>query len=156
MRYRVLAVSLPLVLALTLIVLSPASAGPRTATTTITDHGDCSFTVTYEWSGFPGTGLVAQVALGYRDEVWGLNSVFASADFPEEAGSPGNSVSAKFTLSGVPTDEHPYFGRGALLAPAKKGPYTLSSVRGSVVYSGDTDSQACGSIVTVTAETSLP
>jgi hypothetical protein len=153
MPYRVLAVLLPLLLALTLVVLSPASAGQRTATTTITDHGDCSFTVTYEWTGFPGTGLDAQLALAYR-EVGGLNVFFAFADFPDQLGSDG-SVAAKFTLSGTPTSTHPYFGRGALLAPAKKGPYTQSSVRGSVVYSGDVDTQACGSTVTVTPETSL-
>ena len=146
MRYRVLAVSLPLLLALSLVALSPANAGTRTATTTITDNGNCSFTVTYEWSGFPGTALVGQVALGYR-EAGGLNVVFARADFPNQDGSSG-SVSATFTLTGTPGTAHPYFGRGALLAPGKHG-YTLSSVRGSVVYSGDVASQGCGSSVGV-------
>ena len=95
MRYRVLVVTLPLLIALTLIVLSPASADPRAAATTMTDNGACSFTVTYTWSGFSATGLDAQLALAYR-EGGGLNVFFAFADFPDQVGREG-SVSATFT-----------------------------------------------------------
>ena len=135
-----------LLLALMFVAL-PANAGPRTATTTISDHGGCSLTVTYMWSGFSGAGLDAQVALAYR-EAGGLNVFFAFADFPNQVGSDG-SVSATFTLTGTPTASHPYFGRGALLAPAKKGPYTQSSVRDSVVSSGLLGTQVCGMTVAV-------
>ena len=106
-----------------------------------------SFTVTYTWSGFSGTRLDAQVALAYR-AAGGLNVFFAFAEFPNQVGSSG-SVSATFTLTGTPTASHPYFGRGALLAPAKKGPYTQSSVRDSVVSSGLLGTQVCGTTATV-------
>ena len=137
-----------LFLLLTVLVMAlPANAGSRTATTTISDNGSCSFTVTYTWSGFSGTALDAQVALAYR-AAGGLNVFFAFAEFPNQVGS-GGSVSATFTLTGTPTASHPYFGRGALLAPAKKGPYTQSSVRESVVSSGLLATQVCGTTATV-------
>jgi hypothetical protein len=145
---RMLVGSLSLVLGLTFLVV-PATAGQRTTTTTITDNpGGCSFTVTYTWSGFSGGGLVADVALGY-EEAGGLDVVFAGADFPDQVGSSG-SASATFTLTGAATVPHRYFGRGALLAKAKKNsPYNLSSVRRSVEYSDFLDPRACGSTVTV-------
>jgi hypothetical protein len=146
-RRRLLGSSLLVLLALTIVV--PASAGPRSATTTITDNGSCSFTATYTWSGFAGSGLVADVTLGYK-EAGGLLVYFASADFPDQVGS-GGSISATFTLTGTPTlKAHQYFGRGNLFTAAKKnGPYTLSSVRDSVVWSSNTAAQACGTVVTV-------
>ena len=133
-RARRAFVGLPFLLLALMLMALPANAGPRTATTTISDHGSCSFTVTYTWSGFSGTRLDAQVALAYR-EVGGLNVFFAFADFPDQFGS------GRFRFGDVHLDRNahrvdPYFGRGALLAPAKKGPYTQSSVRDSVVSSG--------------------
>jgi hypothetical protein len=147
-RHRPLISTLLLLLALTLTVL-PANAGPRSATTSIKDNTGCKFTVTYQWSGFSGTGLVAEVALGYR-EAYGVNVVFASADFPGQVGS-GGPVSATFTLTGTPTSEtYQYFGLGNLFTSAKKNdPWTLSGVRDSVVYSTNTEAQACGTVVTV-------
>jgi hypothetical protein len=146
MSSRVLALPLLVLLAGALIVI-PARAGPRQATTTITDNHDCSFRVTYDWSDFPGNGFVAQVALGYR-EVGGLNVVFASSEVQDQPGA-GGSFSATFTLTGTAASEHQYFGRGLLFAAAKKNtPWTQSSVRDSVTYSALTELRACGSSVT--------
>ena len=103
--------SLSLLLALTVIVL-PANAGKpgsSAATATITDNGGCSFTVTYTWSGFSGTGLVAELALGYKGTGC-ANVVFAWTRIPNQAGSSG-SVSATFSLTGTGAS-HDYLGRG--------------------------------------------
>jgi hypothetical protein len=145
---RTIVSSLVLLLALTFVVL-PANAGPRSATTTIADHGDCSFTATYTWSGFSGTELVAELAFEVR-LAGGANAVLAKADFPNQVGS-GGPVSATFTLTGTPTPtSFQFFARGNLFTIAKKNsPYTLTGVRDSVVYSSNTGAQACGTIVTV-------
>jgi len=148
MRHRLLVPSLVLLLALAVTVV-PASAGKSAAAATLIDNGGCSFTVTYTWSGLSGTGLIASVSLGYR-EAGGLNVLFARADFPDHIGS-GGSVSATFTLTGPPTaTPYRYFGLGNLFKAGKKNsPYTLSSVRDSVVYSGDSAPQECGRTVMV-------
>ena len=144
---RALLGSLLLPLALTFLVL-PANAGKPgspTPTATITDNGGCSFTVTYTWSGFSGTGLVAELAFGYK-WTWGANVVFAWERVPNQNGS-GGSVSATFTLTGTPTS-HEYFGRGNLFKVAKNDS-SLTAVRNASAASGYLGAQACGSTVTV-------
>ena len=131
------------------IVLPVGATGKRSGTTLLTDNGACSFTVTYTWSGFSGTGLVAEVALGVR-AAGGANIVFATQQFANRAGS-GGSASATFTLTGTATTSRRFFGRGLLFKVAKPtDPWTLESVKDSVVYSGDSAAQVCGSSATVT------
>ena len=60
MRHRLLVLSL-FCLVLGLLAL-PAQGQPPpggTATVTFTDHGDCTVTITYTWSGFKGRNLTA-------------------------------------------------------------------------------------------------
>ena len=126
MRHRLLVTSLVLLLAA--IVAVSANAGKpssTTATTTITDNGACSFTVTYTWSGFSGTGLEAELALGYK-ALGGADVFLAWTRVPNQAGS--GSVSATFTLTGTPTSSHQYLGTGNLLKPSKKYPSGLTAV----------------------------
>ena len=142
MPHRLLISSLFLLLTLTFIVL-PANAGNpgSTAAATITDNGGCSFTVTYAWSGFSGTGLDAEIAFGY-EEIGGLDRFLAWTFIPNQVGSSG-SVSKTFTLTGTPAT-HQYFGLGELLKLGKNA----RAVRNSRTESGYLE-QACGSIVTI-------
>jgi hypothetical protein len=147
-RHRLLVPSLVLLLALTFMAL-PAGAGKpgsTTATATIVDHGDCSFTVIYEWSGFSGTGLHAELALGYEAS-GGLQVFIAWTFIPNQAGSSG-SVSATFTLTGTPAT-HEYFGFAKLLKISTSDPTRARDVRNSFAESGYLEAQPCGSTVTV-------
>ena len=144
---RLLLVLVVSLLALT-IALPASATGKRSATTILTDNSGCSFTVSYTWSGFSGAGLVAEVALGVR-AAGGANIVFATQQFPGQAGS-GGSVTATFTLTGPATPSRRFFARGLLFKLAKPtDPWTLESVRDSVVYSSDSAAQVCGSSVSV-------
>ena len=145
MPHRLLVSSLVLLLALTFLAL-PANAGNpgSTATATVTDRGGCSFTVTYEWSGFTGTGLDAEIAFGY-EEGGGLDVFLAWTFIPVGDGSSG-SVSRTFTLTGTPAP-HRYFGLGELLKIGK----SVRAVRNSRTESDYLDAQACGSTVTISS-----
>lgn len=123
----------------------PAST---TATTTITDNGGCSFTVTYTWSGFSGTGLEAELALGYKG-LGGANVYLGWTRVPNQAGISG-SVSATFTLTGTPTSPaHQYLGHGNLLKPSKKYPSGVTGVPNASASSGYLGAQECGSTVAI-------
>ena len=147
MWHRLLVSSLVLLLAVILAI--PANAGKpgsTAATVSITDNGGCSFTVTYTWSGFSGTGLEAEVALGYK-EAGGANVIIGWMRVPNQAG--GGSTSATFTLTGTPTSSHEYLGRGNLFKPSKKYPSGLAAVPNASAASGYLGAQACGSTVTI-------
>ena len=53
---------------------------------TITDFGNCTFKVTYTWSGFSGTGLEAELALGYKG-FGGANVFIAWMRVPNQDGN---------------------------------------------------------------------
>jgi hypothetical protein len=134
---------------LAVIFALPANAGKPspTATTTITDNGGCSFTVTYTWTGFSGTGLEAELALGYKG-LGGANVYLGWTRVPNQAGSSG-SVSATFTLTGTPTSPHEYLGHGNLLKPSRKYPSGATGVPDASASSGYLAAQECGSTVSI-------
>ena len=151
MRNRLLSSSLLLVFVLVLAAV-PAHAAPAgnpaaTSTTTITTDGACSFTVTYTWSGFSGAGLVAEVAIGYR-ELGGANAVIAWTFTPANKAGSGGSASATFTLTGTPTRSHQFFGFGNLYKVAKNDPTNLTSLRNASAKSDYLPAQSCGSEIT--------
>jgi hypothetical protein len=149
MRKRLLVSAIAAISFLTFVGL-PAGAARPTATpagsTTVTVVDTCSFRVTYTWSGFSGSGLVAELALGYRGE-WGTNTFFAWTFVPGQAGASG-SVSATFTLTGTSTS-HEYFGFGELFKSSKKSSSELTAVRDSAASSPYLAPVACGSDVAV-------
>ena len=59
---RVLVVSLLLLAAFTFVALPAAGQPPQspTATVSFTDNGNCTATVEYTWSGFRGSGFMAE------------------------------------------------------------------------------------------------
>jgi hypothetical protein len=103
--------------------------------------------VTYTWSGFSGTGLVAELALGYNG-IGGANIFLAWTRVPNQVGS-GGSVSATFKLAGSPTTSHQYLGHGNLFAIAKKYPSGLTAVTNASAASEYLAAQACGPDATV-------
>jgi hypothetical protein len=142
MPHRFVAMLLLLLFGVACVTL-PAHAGKPSAgtTATITGNGACSFTVTYTWSGLSGTGLVAEIAIGYKGP-FNADIVFAWTRVPNQAGS-GGSVSATFTLTGAAAP-HEFFGRGNLFQTSRKSASGLTAVRNASAVSGYLASQECG------------
>ena len=147
MRHRLLIASL-LVVASVMLVVVPATAAPpgRTASVSITDNGGCSFTVTYAWKGFSGTGLEAEIAIGYTE--YDTHLFLAWTRTANKSGSEG-SASATFTLTGATEEPRPFFGHGNLFSSSNKYLSGLKAVRDAAAISGHLEPQACGSDVSV-------
>jgi hypothetical protein len=124
----------------------PASAGKPTATasTTIEDKGNCSFAVTYAWSGFSGSGLDAELAIGYKGD-FGADVFFAWTRIADNAGGAG-TVTKTFTLAGD-ASAHQFFARGNLFKVDKSG--GLTAVRGAAAKSVYLAAQSCGTTATI-------
>ena len=139
MQRRALAFSALLLVALAIVL--PANAGKPTASSsaTITDEGNCKFTVTYAWSGFSGTGLDAEVAIGFKGE-YGADFFFAWTHVTGQSGSEG-FVSRTFTLTGDAAARQ-FFGRGNLFKVSKDS--SLTAVRDASAKSVYLDAQTCG------------
>ena len=148
MRHRLLILSL-MVIASVMLIAVPATAAPpdRTAAVSITANGACSFTVEYVWTGFSGTGLEAEVAIGYRGE-YGANVFLAWTLRPNQSGSLG-SASATFTLSGSIEPPRQFFGHGNLFSQSNKSISGLKAVRDAAASSDLLEPQACGSDVSL-------
>jgi hypothetical protein len=148
MRHRLLILSLMVIPSVMLIVV-PATAAPpgRTASVSITANGECSFTVEYVWTGFSGTGLTAEVAIGYKGE-YGANIFLAWTLKPNQSGS-GGSASATFTLSGSIEPPRQLFGHGNLFSQSSKSISGLKAVRDAVASSDVLEPHACGSDVSL-------
>ena len=148
MRYR-LCITTFVALGVLSLFAVPADAGkpqPATATTSISSLGTCVFTVTYTWSGFRGTDLQAELALGYK-ALGGARVVFAWTFVPSQIGASG-SVSATFTLTGTPTTQE-YFGFGELFGSSNKDPSGLTAVKDSAANSAFLAPESCGSDVSI-------
>ena len=148
MLHRLLIVSLMVISSVMLIVV-PATAAPpdRTASVSITANGGCSFTVEYVWTGFSGTGLEAEVAIGYKG-VFGAN-IFLAWTFKLNQSGSGGSASATFTLSGSIEPPRQFFGHGNLLSQSNKSISGLKAVRDAAASSDLVEPQACGSDVSL-------
>jgi hypothetical protein len=87
---------------------------PPAATTTFTDNGGCSVTVTYTWSGFQGHNLRAEYGVRWPDTGW-IEFVIEVQAFPVTG---SGTLSHTFDLTGH--GSHTYYGRGHLLTTKGK------------------------------------
>jgi hypothetical protein len=147
MRHRLVISSLLVVASAILIVVPTTAArtGP-TATVKIEDKGGCSFTVTYTWEGFSGTGLEAEVAIGYSE--YETNFFLAWTRTSNKSGSEG-SASATFTLTGTIDEPRQFFGHGNLFSNSSKYLSGLKAVRNASAISGLLAPLECGSDVSL-------
>ena len=105
---RVLVVSLLLLAAFTFVALPAAGQPPQspTATVSFTDNGNCTATVEYTWSGFRGSGFMAEYGVRWPGD-GGIHFALLFTVYPVTG---SGTSSHTFDLAGHGTNTYSGFG----------------------------------------------